>query len=239
MYEQAAPVRTPQAGSDREQNNRPRAPYPEPPGHRGNTSGHVGCNVEMYEQAAPVRTPQAGSDREQNVGERAPYPDPPDRRGNTSGRGKHASHAYQEDKETSSNVYEEAEAVKLENISGDAAHGTDTSTGRRTTTTVVGGGRSNWEYFDLLDGFLGAAMPPNRCSRRSGSPQRSRSLRVNRNERHMKIGGMSGLEPGTQSSESRTLPLRHTTPHSEAGAGNWETKRSARQMPADVPPREF
>ncbi|KAI8506814.1 hypothetical protein Bbelb_152550 [Branchiostoma belcheri] len=27
-----------------------------------------------------------------------------------------------------------------------------------------------------------------------------------------KIGGMSGLEPGTLSSESRTLPLRHTTP---------------------------
>ncbi|KAI8502183.1 hypothetical protein Bbelb_197710 [Branchiostoma belcheri] len=26
-----------------------------------------------------------------------------------------------------------------------------------------------------------------------------------------KIGGMSGLEPGTLSSESRTLPLRHTT----------------------------
>ncbi|KAI8481698.1 hypothetical protein Bbelb_405350, partial [Branchiostoma belcheri] len=28
-----------------------------------------------------------------------------------------------------------------------------------------------------------------------------------------KIGGMSGLEPGTLSSESRTLPLRHMTPH--------------------------
>ncbi|KAI8498232.1 hypothetical protein Bbelb_241760 [Branchiostoma belcheri] len=128
MYEQAEPVRTPQAGSGREQNNRPRAPYPDPPGRRGNTIGHNGCNVEMCEQAEPVRTPQAGSGREQNVGPRAAYQDRTARQSNTSGGGKHASHAYQEKQDTSSNVYEEAEAVKLENISGDVPYGTDTST---------------------------------------------------------------------------------------------------------------
>ncbi|KAI8482797.1 hypothetical protein Bbelb_394590 [Branchiostoma belcheri] len=85
MYEQAEPVGTLKPGSDREHNNRPRAPYPDPPGRRGNTSGHASCNVEMYEQAAPVRTPQAGSDREQNNRPRTPYPDPSGRRGNTGG----------------------------------------------------------------------------------------------------------------------------------------------------------
>ncbi|KAI8482798.1 hypothetical protein Bbelb_394600 [Branchiostoma belcheri] len=126
MYEQAEPVRTPQAGSDREQKNRPRAPYLDPPARRGNTSGHVGCNVKMYEQAEPVSSPQAGSGREQNVGPRAPYQDPPGRRGNTSGhvnRGKHASHEFQR-QDTSLNLYEEVESVKLKNISGDAAYET-------------------------------------------------------------------------------------------------------------------
>ncbi|KAI8517917.1 hypothetical protein Bbelb_039340 [Branchiostoma belcheri] len=85
----------------------------------------------MYEQAEPVRTPQAGSGRERNVRPRAPYPDPPDRRGNTSGhvgRGKQACRKYQEEEDTSSNVYEKAETVKLENIPRDAPYGTDTST---------------------------------------------------------------------------------------------------------------
>ncbi|KAI8498151.1 hypothetical protein Bbelb_240950 [Branchiostoma belcheri] len=128
MYEQAEPVRTLKPGSDREQDNRLRAPYSDPPDRRGNTSGHVGCDVKVYEQAEPVRTSQAGSDGEQNNRPRAPYPDPPARRGNTSGHGKHAPHAYYKGQETSSNVYEEAEAVKLENISGDVPHGTETST---------------------------------------------------------------------------------------------------------------
>ncbi|KAI8515785.1 hypothetical protein Bbelb_065980 [Branchiostoma belcheri] len=77
MYEHAEP--------GREQNSRPRAPYPDPPARRGNTGGHDGCDVEMYEQAEPVRTPQTGSGREQNSRPRAPYPDPPARRGNTGG----------------------------------------------------------------------------------------------------------------------------------------------------------
>ncbi|KAI8515677.1 hypothetical protein Bbelb_064900 [Branchiostoma belcheri] len=128
MYEQAEPVRTLQPGSDREQNNRPRAPYPDTPGRLGNTSGHVGCDVKVYEQAEPVRTSQAGFDGEQNNRPRAPYPDPPARRGNTGGHGKHAPHAYYKGKETSSNVYEEAEVVKLENISGNVPHVTETST---------------------------------------------------------------------------------------------------------------
>ncbi|KAI8510686.1 hypothetical protein Bbelb_116020, partial [Branchiostoma belcheri] len=42
-------------------------------------------------------------------------------------------------------------------------------------------------------------------------------------ERH-KIGGMSGLEPGASGSESRTLPLRHTTPQScEENCDPWNT----------------
>ncbi|KAI8515636.1 hypothetical protein Bbelb_064490 [Branchiostoma belcheri] len=85
----------------------------------------------MYEQAEPVRTPQAGSGRERNVRPRAPYPDPPDRRGNTSGhvgRGKLSCHKYQEEEDTSSNVYEKAETVKLENIPRDEPYGADTST---------------------------------------------------------------------------------------------------------------
>ncbi|KAI8515779.1 hypothetical protein Bbelb_065920 [Branchiostoma belcheri] len=130
MYEQAEPVRTPQAGSGREHNVGPRAPYHFPPGSRGNTGGHDGCNVEMYEQAEPVRTPQAGFGREQNNRPRAPYQDPPGSRGNTSGhvnRGKHASHKFKQ-QDTSLNLYEEAESVKLENISGDAAYKTDKST---------------------------------------------------------------------------------------------------------------
>ncbi|XP_078665151.1 sushi, von Willebrand factor type A, EGF and pentraxin domain-containing protein 1-like [Branchiostoma floridae x Branchiostoma belcheri] len=85
----------------------------------------------MYEQAEPVRTPQAGSEREQNTRPRAPYSDPPDRRRrNTRGHvglGNSASQGH-----TSSNVYEEAEAVKLENISGDGPHETDTSTDTET-----------------------------------------------------------------------------------------------------------
>ncbi|KAI8493095.1 hypothetical protein Bbelb_290990 [Branchiostoma belcheri] len=84
----------------------------------------------MYEQAEPVRTPQAGSDREQNTRPRAPYHDPPDRRRNTRGHvglGNSASQGH-----TSSNVYEDAEAVKLENISGDGPHETDTSTDTET-----------------------------------------------------------------------------------------------------------
>ncbi|KAI8498129.1 hypothetical protein Bbelb_240730 [Branchiostoma belcheri] len=81
----------------------------------------------MYEQAEPVRTPQAGSGRECNVKPQAPYQDPLVRRGNASGRGKHASQENKE-KQGMSNVYEEAEAVKLKNISGDGPHGTDTST---------------------------------------------------------------------------------------------------------------
>ncbi|KAI8498233.1 hypothetical protein Bbelb_241770 [Branchiostoma belcheri] len=130
MYEQAEPVRTPQAGSGREHNVGPRAPYHFPPGSRGNTGGHAGCNVEMYEQAEPVRTPPAGSGREQNNRPRAPYPDPPGRRGNTSGhvnRDKHASHKFKQ-QDTSLTLYEEAESVKLENISGDTAYETDKST---------------------------------------------------------------------------------------------------------------
>ncbi|KAI8498093.1 hypothetical protein Bbelb_240370 [Branchiostoma belcheri] len=134
IYEQAEPVRTPQAGSGREQNNRSRASYPDPPARRGNASGHVGCNAKIYEQAEPVRTPQAGSGREQNVRPRAPYQDPPARRGNTRwhvGPGTKAWHRYQE--EDTSNVYEKPETMELKNISGDAPHGTDTSTDADTT----------------------------------------------------------------------------------------------------------
>ncbi|KAI8515762.1 hypothetical protein Bbelb_065750 [Branchiostoma belcheri] len=90
----------------------------------------------MYEQAEPVRTPPAGSGREHNNRPRAPYPDPPARRGNASGHvdpGEQACHMNQEEEDTSSNVYEEAEAVKLENISGDVPHGTDTSTDTEVT----------------------------------------------------------------------------------------------------------
>ncbi|KAI8515764.1 hypothetical protein Bbelb_065770 [Branchiostoma belcheri] len=131
MFEQAEPVRTPQVELDREQNNRPRAPYPDPSGRRGNTSGYVGCNVEMYEQAEPVRTPQAWSGREHNNRPRAPYPDPPARRDNTGGhvgRDKQACQRYQLEEDSTSNVYEEAESVKLKNISGDAPFETDSST---------------------------------------------------------------------------------------------------------------
>ncbi|KAI8498213.1 hypothetical protein Bbelb_241570 [Branchiostoma belcheri] len=88
--------------------------------------------MKMYEKAEPVRTPQAESGREQNNKPRAS----PARRGNASGHvgpGKQACHRYQEDDDSSPNVYEEAEAVKLENISGDAPHGTDTSTDADTT----------------------------------------------------------------------------------------------------------
>ncbi|KAI8495120.1 hypothetical protein Bbelb_271060 [Branchiostoma belcheri] len=85
----------------------------------------------MYEQAEPVSTPQAGSGREQNNRPRAPYPDPPAGRGNTSGHagpGKQACHRYQDECDMSTNLYGEAEAVKLENLSVDAPYGTDTST---------------------------------------------------------------------------------------------------------------
>ncbi|KAI8498240.1 hypothetical protein Bbelb_241840 [Branchiostoma belcheri] len=61
MYEQAAPVRTPQTVSGREQNNRPWAPYPDPPARRGNTSGH-GDPGEQY---------QEGQDSFSNVYEKA------------------------------------------------------------------------------------------------------------------------------------------------------------------------
>ncbi|KAI8510565.1 hypothetical protein Bbelb_114810 [Branchiostoma belcheri] len=37
-----------------------------------------------------------------------------------------------------------------------------------------------------------------------------------------KIGGMSGLEPGTLSSESRTLPIRHTTPFASVAICTYE-----------------
>ncbi|KAI8483457.1 hypothetical protein Bbelb_387890 [Branchiostoma belcheri] len=87
----------------------------------------------MYEEAEPVRTPQAGSDRKQ------PSHDPPGRLGNTNGhvhRGKQACHEYKGGQGTSSNVYEEAEVVKLENISGDVPYGTDTSTDTDTTQHV-------------------------------------------------------------------------------------------------------
>ncbi|KAI8490265.1 hypothetical protein Bbelb_320030 [Branchiostoma belcheri] len=87
----------------------------------------------MYEEAEPVRTPQAGSDRKQ------PSHDPPGRLGNTNGhvhRGKQACHEYKGGQETSSNVYEEAVVVKLENISGDVPYGTDTSTDTDTTQHV-------------------------------------------------------------------------------------------------------
>ncbi|XP_019630392.1 PREDICTED: E-selectin-like [Branchiostoma belcheri] len=109
----------------------------------------------MYEQAEPVRTPQAGSGGERNPYSKdvrasracqdaasgvrqgtecqaaGTLPRSPDRRGNTSGhvgRGKQACHKYQEEEDTSSNVYEKAETVKLENIPRDAPYGTDTST---------------------------------------------------------------------------------------------------------------
>ncbi|KAI8513811.1 hypothetical protein Bbelb_081350 [Branchiostoma belcheri] len=87
----------------------------------------------MYEEAEPVRTPQAGSDRKQ------PSHDPPGRLGNTNGhvhRGKQAGHENKGGQGTSSNVYEEAEVVKLENISGDVPYGTDTSTDTDTTQRV-------------------------------------------------------------------------------------------------------
>ncbi|KAI8483461.1 hypothetical protein Bbelb_387930 [Branchiostoma belcheri] len=87
----------------------------------------------MYEEAEPVRTPQAGSDRKQ------PSHDPPGRLGNTNGhvhRGKQACHEYKGGQGTSSNVYEEAEVVKLKNISGDVPYGTDTSTDTETTQHV-------------------------------------------------------------------------------------------------------
>eukprot|EP00058_Branchiostoma_floridae_P006477 XP_002591965.1 hypothetical protein BRAFLDRAFT_79558 [Branchiostoma floridae] len=83
----------------------------------------------MYEQAQPVRTPVTGSDRKQNSGPSAHVP--PNRRGNTSesvNHGSNGSRRYRERKETSSNLYEEAEAVKLNNLSGDQPHGTETST---------------------------------------------------------------------------------------------------------------
>ncbi|KAI8519504.1 Protein apcdd1 [Branchiostoma belcheri] len=47
-------------------------------------------------------------------------------------------------------------------------------------------------------------------------------------KRH-KIGGMSGLELGTQSSESRTLPLRHTTPRLRT---IWNPGHNSRKGPA-------
>ncbi|KAI8513830.1 hypothetical protein Bbelb_081540 [Branchiostoma belcheri] len=87
----------------------------------------------MYEEAEPVRTPQAGSDRKQ------PSHDPPGRLGNTDGhvhRGKQACHENIGGQGTSSNVYEEAEVVKLKNISGDVPYGTDTSTDTDTTPHV-------------------------------------------------------------------------------------------------------
>ncbi|KAI8483443.1 hypothetical protein Bbelb_387750 [Branchiostoma belcheri] len=79
----------------------------------------------MYEEAEPVRTPQAGSDRKQ------PSHDPPGRLGSTNGhvhRGKQACHENKGGQGTSSNIYEEAEVVKLKNIQGDVPYGTDTST---------------------------------------------------------------------------------------------------------------
>ncbi|KAI8490277.1 hypothetical protein Bbelb_320150 [Branchiostoma belcheri] len=93
------------------------------------------CAVKMYEEAEPVRTPQAGSDRKQ------PSHDPPGRLGNTNGhmhvhRGNQACHENKGGQGTSSNVYEEAEVVKLENISGDVPYGTDTSTDTDTTQHV-------------------------------------------------------------------------------------------------------
>ncbi|XP_078665967.1 sulfotransferase 1A1-like [Branchiostoma floridae x Branchiostoma belcheri] len=91
------------------------------------------CAVKMYEEAEPVRTPQAGSDRKQ------PSHDPPGRLGNFNGhvhRGKQACHEYKGGQGTSSNVYEEAEVVKLKNISGDVPYGTDTSTDTDTTPHV-------------------------------------------------------------------------------------------------------
>ncbi|KAI8490251.1 hypothetical protein Bbelb_319890 [Branchiostoma belcheri] len=87
----------------------------------------------MYEEAEPVRTPQAGS------GRRQPSHDPPGRLGNTNGhfhRGKQACHEYKGGQGKSSNVYEEAEVVKLKNISGDVPYGTDTSTDTDTTQHV-------------------------------------------------------------------------------------------------------
>ncbi|KAI8483449.1 hypothetical protein Bbelb_387810 [Branchiostoma belcheri] len=87
----------------------------------------------MYEEAEPVRTPQAGSDRKQ------PSHDPPGRQGNTNGhvhRGKQAGLGNKGGQGTSSNVYEEAEVVKLKNISGDVPYGTDTSTDTDTTQHV-------------------------------------------------------------------------------------------------------
>eukprot|EP00058_Branchiostoma_floridae_P001043 XP_002586531.1 hypothetical protein BRAFLDRAFT_106430 [Branchiostoma floridae] len=82
----------------------------------------------MYEQAQTVRTPVTGSDRKQNSGPSSQVP--PNREGSTSESVDHGNpsgmHGYGQ--ETSSNVYQEAEPVKLENLSGDLPHVTESST---------------------------------------------------------------------------------------------------------------